>query len=108
MLGFAAKARKIVFGKDQIRAYLRNRRQKKKVLVLASDASESIKKDWLKRCESQKVPFVLLKNTDRISLAKALGKVSFSAVGVTDEELAAEIVRLAEAGGEKNGEDPSL
>ncbi|OAA31091.1 50S ribosomal protein L7 [Kosmotoga arenicorallina S304] len=106
-LGLAKKAGKIVFGKEMIRSYLREN-IRNKVLVIASDASNSIKADWKKRCQSHDAVYIVLKNTSKLDLARAIGLGNISAVGVMDDRIAAEIIKLVRSGGEENAKNQSL
>nr|WP_273229375.1 ribosomal L7Ae/L30e/S12e/Gadd45 family protein [Kosmotoga pacifica] len=106
-LGFARKANRIVFGKEMIRSYLRENRRKK-VLIVASDTSDSIKLDWRKRCQSHGAFYVELEHTNKLNLARAVGLNNISAIGITDEGLAAEIIKLVRPGGEDNAKDQSV
>ncbi|MCD6159624.1 MAG: ribosomal L7Ae/L30e/S12e/Gadd45 family protein [Kosmotoga sp.] len=106
-LGLARKAGKIVFGKEMIRSYLREKTGKK-VLVIASDTSDSIKSDWAKRCQSHGAVYVRLEHTSKFDLARAVGLSNISAVGITDDRLAAEIIKLVRSGGEKDAKNESI
>ncbi|AMW32594.1 Ribosomal protein L7Ae [Fervidobacterium changbaicum] len=92
-MGFAARANKIAFGKDMIREYLTDKRIAKKVLIVAKDAGERVKKDLKIRCEINNVPYIEI--GDKKALAKAVGKSNLSAVGILDENLAEAIIKIA-------------
>jgi ribosomal protein L7Ae-like RNA K-turn-binding protein len=100
LLGIGRKANKVVFGKDQLRSYLRQP-VKNKILFLASDTSASIKEGWISRCKSHGARCVLLKEHARIALGKAIGKNNISAVAISDGGLAEEISKMmTQAGGD--------
>jgi ribosomal protein L7Ae-like RNA K-turn-binding protein len=94
-MGFAARANKIAFGKDMLKEYLSDKRISKKVLVVAKDAGERVKKDLRIRCEINKVPYIEI--ADKKTLAKAVGKTNLSAVGILDENLAEAIIKVVQA-----------
>lgn len=100
LLGISRKANRIVFGKDQLRSYLKQPRRNK-MLFLACDASDTTKKNWKIRCKSQGAKCIILKEHNRITLGKAIGKDNISAVAVDDEGLLLEISKIiTQAGGE--------
>jgi len=94
-MGFAARANKIAFGKDMLKEYLSDKRLRKKVLIVAKDAGERVKKDLKIRCEINNVPYIDI--ADKKTLAKAVGKINLSAVGILDENLAEAIIKLVHA-----------
>ncbi|SHE84469.1 Ribosomal protein L7Ae [Marinitoga hydrogenitolerans DSM 16785] len=100
LLGFASRMRKIIFGKDNIREYIRNPKRRKKFIIIASDVGESIKEDTIKRCQSHKVPYVLLSNYTKEQLGRALGKDEISVVGVLDENIVNGIKEVVNVGGD--------
>ncbi|AEX85744.1 50S ribosomal protein L7ae [Marinitoga sp. 1135] len=102
LLGFAARMRKIIFGKDNIREYIRNPRKRYKFIVIASDTGESIKEDTIKRCQSHRVPYVLLKDFTKETLGKSLGRDEISVVGVLDENIVKGLIDVANVGGDSN------
>lgn len=102
LLGFASRMRKIIFGKDNIREYIRNPKRKSKFIIIASNVGESIKEDTIKRCESHHVPYILLKNITKEELGRSLGKDEISVVGVLDENIVNGIKEVANVGGDSN------
>jgi len=94
LLGLASKAGSVALGKDAIRTYLRGRRRNK-AIVVASNASSSVKLDWAKRCSHHGATAVFLMKTDKTRLGNAIGKKNVSAVAITDEKLADRILQLA-------------
>ncbi|PLV59472.1 L7Ae/L30e/S12e/Gadd45 family ribosomal protein [Thermotoga sp. KOL6] len=83
-LGFAVKARKVVFGKERIRAYIRSPREKK-LIVIAEDASDRTKKDTIMRCENKGVPYVIMFTKE--DLGRLLDKPGVSVVGLEEDNL---------------------
>jgi ribosomal protein L7Ae-like RNA K-turn-binding protein len=83
ILGFAARSRKLVFGKERLRAYMRSDREKKLVIV-AKDASERLKKD-LEMRTSRGARIIELFTKKEIG--KLLNKEEISAVGIEDDAM---------------------
>ncbi|OQY08613.1 MAG: 50S ribosomal protein L7ae [Marinitoga sp. 4572_148] len=100
LLGFASRMRKIIFGKDNIREYIRNPKRRNKFVIIASDVGQSIREDTIKRCQSHDVPYVVLKNFTKEQLGRALGKEEISVVGVLDENIVKGIKEVVNVGGD--------
>jgi ribosomal protein L7Ae-like RNA K-turn-binding protein len=96
-IGFAAKANKIVFGKDMIKDYIGDPRIGKKLILIANDAGQRVKKDIIIRCEINNVPYFEISNKQ--TLAKAIGKSSISVLGLADENLVEAIIKVIEGKG---------
>ena len=82
LLGFAARSRKVVFGKERIRGYIRSNR-KKKLVILATNTSERIKKDIKTRCRSFDVKVIEM--FTKAELGKLIGKEEISVFGIGDD-----------------------
>jgi len=91
-IGFATRARQIVYGKERIRDYIKSPRRYK-VLVIAKDASERLKRDLVIRCRKRKVPYIIDFSKD--DLGKILGKSEVSAVGIENDDLVKAILNVA-------------
>lgn len=91
-LGFAAKANKIVYGKDMLKDYINDPCIKTKVIILATDAGPRVKKDLKIRCEINGIS--LFELCEKSVLSKAIGKKEVAAVGVNDENLAQSIIKV--------------
>jgi len=89
LLGFAARSKKLSFGKERIRGYLRSDR-KKKLVVISKDASDRLKMD-LKIRASEDV--VLIEEFTKKELGKLLGKSEISAVAVEDDSIIEGIIK---------------
>lgn len=89
-LGFAAKSNKIVYGKDMLRDYITDPRIKTKVIIIATDTGQRVKKDLKIRCEINKVNFFEL--CEKSVLSKAVGLKQVAAIGIGDENLAKSII----------------
>ncbi|PLV56886.1 L7Ae/L30e/S12e/Gadd45 family ribosomal protein [Thermotoga sp. SG1] len=83
-IGFAVKARKVVFGKERIRAYIRAPREKK-LIIIAEDASERTKKDTIVRCENRNVPYIVMFTKEE--LGRLLDKPGVSVIGLEEDNL---------------------
>ncbi|QTA38098.1 ribosomal L7Ae/L30e/S12e/Gadd45 family protein [Thermosipho ferrireducens] len=92
LLGFASKAKKLVYGKDNIRDYIKNKRLKRKVIIIASDAGERVKKDIKIRCEISNVPIIELSTKERLS--QATGMLNIAVLGIKDENMVASIINI--------------
>ncbi len=84
LLGFAARARKLAFGKERIRGYMKAEKGKKMVIV-AKDASGRLRYDL--RIRSEKTGTRLLVMFSKSELGKLVGKEEVSAFGVEDEKI---------------------
>ena len=104
-LGLVRRAGKIVYGKELVRDYL-GKKQAKKLLLVASDASGEVKSDWCKRSQSHGATCIILNNTDRSALGNAVGKEMLSVVAIADEGFADQILKLVtKAGGDLIAKD---
>ena len=92
LLGFAAKAKKLVYGKDNIRDYIKNPKLKKKVIILAIDTGERVKKDIKIRCDVSNVP--IIEFFTKAELSKATGMVNVAVLGVRDENMVESILNI--------------
>ncbi|MCD6551672.1 L7Ae/L30e/S12e/Gadd45 family ribosomal protein [Thermotoga sp.] len=83
-IGFAVRARKVVFGKERIRAYIRAPR-KKKLIIIAEDASDRTKRDTIVRCENKNVPYIIMFTKEE--LGRLLDKPGVSVIGLEEDSL---------------------
>ncbi|WP_448374611.1 L7Ae/L30e/S12e/Gadd45 family ribosomal protein [Fervidobacterium sp.] len=90
-LGFAARANKIVFGKDMLKDYISDQRLSKKVIIIATDTGARVKRDIIIRCQINNVPYFEI--FDKETLAKAIGKNRISVIGILDESLVEAILK---------------
>lgn len=91
-LGFAARAKALIIGKDMLREYITDPRLKSKVVIVATDAGERVKRDLKIRCEMNNVKYI--EKFSKSELSKAIGKERVSAVGILDENLVAGILKV--------------
>ena len=83
-LGLCARARKLVFGTEQICEALKSGKHAPYLILEACDTSDNTHKRLSDRCKYYGVELVRLE-CDTLSLAKAVGKLSaLSAVGISD------------------------
>lgn len=87
LIGIAAKSRKVIIGKEDIRHFLKSPKYPKIVLILATDISEGQKKDWLHRGKYAGAYIFQLMHTPKVLLAKLIGKEEVSAVAIVDEKI---------------------
>ncbi len=83
LLGFAARSKRLSFGKERIRGYLRSDREKK-LVIIAKNASKRLKMDLRIRSSEGTV---LLEMFTKSELGKLLGKSLISAVAVEDDSI---------------------
>ncbi|ONN27002.1 50S ribosomal protein L7ae [Thermosipho affectus] len=103
LLGFASKAKKLVYGKDNIREYIKNPKIKTKVILIAKDTGQRVKKDIKIRCDISNVPFVEI--ADKKTLSKATGMLNIAILGILDENMAKSILNFSKEGGENESKN---
>ncbi|MBB6062087.1 ribosomal protein L7Ae-like RNA K-turn-binding protein [Thermosipho japonicus] len=97
LLGFASKAKKLVYGKDNIRDYIKNPKLKNKLIIMAKDTGERVKKDIKIRCDISKVP--LIEFSDKKTISKATGMENVAVIGIIDENMVKSILEFYSKGG---------
>lgn len=98
LLGFAAKKRCFVFGKDNIRNYIRSNGEK--IVLIANDTGETTREDVIKRCNSFDVNYYIFRSKSKIDLSSKLGKMNVSIIGIEDKNLVKGILDIVKAGGD--------
>ena len=93
LLGFAAKSRRLVFGKERVRGYIRSDREKK-LVILATDASSRIKKDIKTRCGNFGVRSIEMFTKEE--LGRLIGKNEITAFGIEDDGIIDGILKKVE------------
>ena len=83
-LGFAAKAGKAPSSEFQTETAIKQRNAR--VVILAGDASENTKKQFINMCEHADIPCFIL--GDKETLGHAIGKEFRSSCAITDINLA--------------------
>lgn len=94
LLGLAQKAGKVVSGDNTCRAKCKSI----KLVLLSEDCSEDTKEFFQYHCVKEKKPILTIGN--RVDLGMAIGKSPRTVVGITDQNFARQIIKLA-AGEEK-------
>ncbi|PWJ86804.1 ribosomal protein L7Ae-like RNA K-turn-binding protein [Oceanotoga teriensis] len=97
LIGFSSRANKFAFGKEGLRSYI-SKPRKHKLVVIASDASKNTLKDLMNKCSHYGIKYVLLESKNKLDLAKAVGKIEVSAVGIEDESIIKGIIDLVNGG----------
>ncbi|ACJ75810.1 ribosomal protein L7A family [Thermosipho africanus TCF52B] len=97
LLGFASKAKKLVYGKDNIRDYIKNPKLKNKLIIMAKDTGERVKKDIKIRCDISNVP--LIEFSDKKTISKATGMENVAVIGIIDENMVKSILEFYSKGG---------
>lgn len=97
LLGFASKAKKLVYGKDNIRDYIKNPKLKNKLIIIAKDTGERVKKDIKIRCNISNVP--LIEFSDKKTISKATGMENVAVIGIIDENMVKSILEFYSKGG---------
>ncbi len=93
LLGLAARMRKLSYGKERIRAYMRSPRRQKLVIV-AVDSSDRLKRDL--RIRARNTGTRLLIMFQKSELGKLLGKGEVSALVVEDDGILRGIIEAKE------------
>lgn len=84
-IGFAARARKIIYGVDQITA----RGKKHRLIVMCSTAGENTSKQITAYAEKTSSPLIVLSG---VTIEEILKKNNCKVIAVTDENLAKAII----------------
>ena len=98
MCGLATRAGKTVFGTDACLQAIE--KEKAKLILVAEDASERTRQNFIKKCEENLIPIFVFGNTDEIS--KSIGKINKVVIGIKEKNLAKEIIKIIN-GGDMNG-----
>ncbi|MED4211143.1 YlxQ family RNA-binding protein [Priestia megaterium] len=89
-LGLANRARKLISGEELVVREVR--KQKAKLVLLASDASENTKKKVTDKCSYYNVSVKIV--SDRYTLGQAIGKDARVVVAVMDEGFAKKLATM--------------
>ena len=93
LLGFAARARALVFGTDGVRRGIREGGVG--FVLLAEDGSPTQRRKLVPLLEARNVPYRVLFGQER--LGAAMGRAPVSAVGLTDRNFVRRAAELADA-----------
>lgn len=94
LLGLAMRAGKIKYGNESCIETIN--KNKARLVLLASDASERTKINFKQLCENRKIPVYEFSNTYEIS--HAIGKQNKVVIGVCDENFSKEIIKMLNGG----------
>ncbi|TYR82758.1 YlxQ family RNA-binding protein [Priestia megaterium] len=89
-LGLANRARKLISGEELVVGEVR--KQKAKLVLLASDASDNTKKKVTDKCAYYNVPVRIV--ADRYALGQAIGKDARVVVAVIDNGFAKKLITM--------------
>ena len=94
LMGLATRARKIAFGADSVEIEIKSK--KVKLILVAEDTSDRTKEKFQKLSEKFDIPIIITGTIEEIS--KAIGKSNKAIVGVKEENLAKEILKINNGG----------
>ena len=94
LIGFAARARKIAFGADSVENDIKS--GKVKLIVVAEDASIRTREKYEKLGKEYNIPIIIKGNIEELS--KAIGKSNKAIIGIKEENLASEIIKIINGG----------
>lgn len=94
LMGLATKAGKIIFGTDACIDGLN--RNKIKLILIAEDSSDRLKKTFYKLCEEKKICFIQFATINEIS--QAIGKENKAVIGVKDINFSNEMIKIINGG----------
>ncbi len=77
-----------------MRKYI-NSKQICKVIVVASDISEKIYNDYLRRIKNKSIDILKLKKYNKKEIGEAVGLSEISALGVNEENIVQELIKIA-------------
>lgn len=97
LIGLAARAGQILYGKKSLRSYIKSY-QNKKLIIIPRDAGPRVKLDIIKHCEIFDVPYIEI-NKNKFEFAKLLGKENVSIIGIKNENIVEGILKLISSGG---------
>lgn len=94
LLGLAMRAGKISFGTEACVQEIEKNRIK--LLIIATDASERTKMKLNSICNNKKIPILEILSIDEIS--KSIGKNNKAIVGIKDSNFSREIIKIINGG----------
>ena len=94
LLGLCTRAGKTVFGTEACQEAII--RKKLKLILIAEDAAERTKKNFIYKCEGTNIPVVIFSNIQEIS--KAIGQNNKAVIGIKEKNLANEIIKIINGG----------
>lgn len=91
-LGLCQKAGKLVSGEMGVNTDIKEGRIK--LLIIAEDTAYSKKNNYLKKAKKCKIPTILI--NDKNLLGKSIGKSSRALIGVKDNKMATNLIKIYE------------
>ena len=98
LIGIAMKAGKISFGTESVKEA--TLKKKAKLVIIAENGSDRLKKEFIQLCEKCKVPIATFCTIEQIS--QAIGKQNKAVICIKDKNLSEEIYKII-CGGEAIG-----
>ena len=98
LVGLAARARKICFGADSVEQEIK--KKKVRLVLIAQDSSDRTKTKFQNLCKENNVECLIIGDID--TLSKSIGKQNKAIVGIKEENLAKQIIKV-NYGGEDIG-----
>ncbi len=95
LIGISTKAGKISFGTESVKETII--KNKAKLVIVAEDASDRLKKNIMYECENFKVPIVTFSTIEKLS--KSIGKTNKAVICIKDKNLGEEIYKIICGGG---------
>lgn len=94
LLGLAMRAGKISFGTEACMQEIE--RNRIKLLIIATDASERTKMKFNSICSNKKIPILEILSIEEIS--NSIGKSNKAMVGIKDSNFSSEIIKIINGG----------
>lgn len=98
IFGLSTRAGKTVFGTDACLQAIE--KKKLKLVLIAEDASERTKQNFIKKCKDNLIPVFVFGKAEELS--KWVGKMNKVVIGIKEKNLAKEIIEIFD-GGDING-----
>lgn len=98
LIGISTKAGRISFGTDAVKESIL--KKKAKLVIVAENASDRLKKEFIQLCEKYKIPIATFCTIEQIS--RAIGKQNKAVICIKDKNLSEEIYKII-CGGEAIG-----
>lgn len=94
LLSLASRSRSLISGFDMVSAEIKSPKKKVKVVILAADASDNVKKEIYFLTDKYKIK--IFEYSNKSELGHLIGKEERSVIGITDENFANGIINLIE------------
>lgn len=94
LLSLASRARKLISGFDMVCVDIKSIKRKTKLVILATDATDNVKKEV--KFLSEKYNVQLIEYSTKEELGHYIGKADRSVIGITDENFKEGIINSIE------------